>query len=275
MDDNNQPALLLASGIQTTVSEPTLSQFQEFLERQKYERERYKREHEVKPVEFSALTAVETNESRLAREERDAERAAIRADRERYERFKELKRSAGDRYRFCTLENFETARPQQGKVIKALYDYLDADFPGSVILYGPVGTGKDHLAFAVCFAAVKSGRTVKWINGQNFFGTVRDAMDTDRSESSIIADLVRPNLLCLSDPLPPVGALTQHQATMLYRLVDARYSKGVPTICTVNVASDTEADERMGAATWDRLCHDAYKIACNWPTYRKPAKQIG
>jgi DNA replication protein DnaC len=71
-----------------------------------------------------------------------------------------------------------------------------------------------------------------------------------------------------------VGALTQHQATMLYRLVDARYSKGVPTICTVNVASDAEADERMGAATWDRLCHDAWKFNCNWPTYRKPAREI-
>jgi DNA replication protein DnaC len=273
MEDNNQPALVLASGIVAT--EPTLREVADFNARRQAERERHERETTTtKPVEFSALTAVESEENRKAREERDEKRAAMRAERERFQRQADLIHAAGGRYRFCTLENFETTRPEQGKVIKALYDYLDADFPGSVILYGPVGTGKDHLAFAVCFAAVKSGRTVKWINGQNFFGTVRDAMDTDRSEASIIADFVRPNLLCLSDPLPPVGALTQHQATMLYRLVDARYSKGVPTICTVNVASDAEADERMGAATWDRLCHDAWKFNCNWPTYRKPAREI-
>ena len=90
----------------------------------------------------------------------------------------------------------------------------------------------------------------------------------------MIAELARPDVLCLSDPLPPVGALTQFQATMLYRLVDARYSRGVPTICTVNVADDAEADERMGVPTWDRLCHGAWKLHCAWPTYRRPAREV-
>jgi DNA replication protein DnaC len=249
--------------------------FAEFAEKKAREHERYIREHEVNPLEFSdltALTAVETDEARQAREARESQRAEQRAAGERMQRYIDLVKTAGNRYHNCTLDSFQCTRPAQNSVVDALRDYIANDCNESLILYGPVGTGKDHLAFAVCRCAVKTGKTVKWVNGQAWFGIVRDAMDTDRSEASLIADLSRPALLCLSDPLPPVGALTQHQATMLYRVIDTRYSKGLPTICTVNVANDQEADERMGAATWDRLCHDAYKLSCNWPTYRKPAR---
>lgn len=209
-----------------------------------------------------------------ARERKAAERAELRRKAEILLRFKSMVFAAGSRYEDCTLGNFVCREPQQRKVVTALREYVAADSPEGVILFGPVGTGKDHLAFAVCREAVRAGKSVAWINGQKWFGLIRDAMDTDKSEAAIIADLSRPELLCLSDPLPPVGALTQFQATMLYRLVDARYARGVPTICTINVANDAEADERMGAATWDRLTHGAWKLHCAWPTYRKPAREI-
>jgi DNA replication protein DnaC len=208
------------------------------------------------------------------REHRYEERAAELLRAELVKRAKELVSDAGDRYRNCTLANFTCDMPQQRKVVAALSEYLEGARRDNVILYGPVGTGKDHLAFAVAKLAVKAGQSVRWINGQKWFGLIRDAMDTDRSESSIVRELTQPDLVCLSDPLPPVGPLTQFQATMLYRLVDARYSRGVPTICTINVADDAEADERMGAATWDRLCHGAWKLHCGWPTYRKPTREL-
>lgn len=228
----------------------------------------------VRP-DFSHLSFV--NESPEIAAERDAkiaEQAEARRLSELNHRFHDLVLAAGRRYLGCTLTNFETPTNGHKQIVKALSEYISNDSREGVILYGPVGTGKDHLAFAVCRAATKAGRTVRWINGQQWFGAVRDAMDTDRSEASLVSELARPEVLCISDPLPPVGALTQHQATMLYRLIDARYSKGLPTVCTINVSSDQEADERMGAATWDRLTHDAYKLFCNWPSYRKPAREV-
>ena len=59
-----------------------------------------------------------------------------------------------------------------------------------------------------------------------------------------------------------------------YRVVRARTDSGLATICTVNVSSDQEADDRMGAPTWDRLTQGAWKIHCPWPTHRKPTKVI-
>ncbi len=227
-----------------------------------------------RPTFANLESTPETDERAAEREAKFAKRAEQRRLGELCQRAIDLTNAAGQRYRDCTLENFNCALPQQGRVTDALRKYIANDSSESVILYGPVGTGKDHLAFAVCRSAIKAGKIVRWINGQQWFGAVRDAMDTDRSEASLVSELARPDVLCISDPLPPVGALTQHQATMLYRLIDARYSKGLPTVCTINVSSDQEADERMGAATWDRLTHDAWKLFCNWPSYRKPAREV-
>ncbi len=228
----------------------------------------------VQPTYTHLQPTPETAERAAEREAKLAQRAEQRRQSELMQRRLDLIIAAGNRYKGCTVDSFQCAVPQQGRVVDAVRKYLDSESSESVVLYGPVGTGKDHLAFAICREAVKAGKTVRWVNGQQWFGSVRDAMDTDRTEASLVSELARPDVLCISDPLPPVGALTQHQATMLYRLIDARYSKGVPTVCTINVSSDQEADERMGAATWDRLTHDALKCFCNWPSYRKPAREV-
>lgn len=235
------------------------------------------REHLPTPerVKFSPFEHhPESATERQDREANERERAQKRLNAELSQRYTDLLRAAGERYRTCTLESFACSAPQQKKVVAALRGHLASDSTDSVIFFGPVGTGKDHLAFALCRSAIRAGKTVSWINGQKWFGVIRDAMDTAKTEDSLISELARPDVLCLSDPLPPVGALTQHQATMLYRLVDARYSRNRPTICTINVGSDTEADERLGAATWDRLCHGALRLNCKWETYRKPSRDV-
>lgn len=191
----------------------------------------------------------------------------------------ELGKTAGERYRGCRLETFEMKNAYQRRVVENLREYIE-DVPGrmqdreGLVLFGPVGTGKDHLAYSLAIVAASQAFTIKWLNGQEWFGRIRDAMDTSETESSIIGEAARNDILVFSDPLPPVGDLSQHQATMLYRAIEARYSRGKITITTINVADDNEADRRMGAATWDRLCHGAWKIHCRWPSYRKPSREI-
>lgn len=186
-----------------------------------------------------------------------------------------------DRYRGCTLESFETSDAKQVAAVEALREYLagidlDRSLPPGLLLYGPCGTGKDHLAIAVCLEAMsKHGLSCGRINGSEWFGDLRDQMDNGgKSEASIIARLAKPSFLLVSDPLPPFGALTQFQATMLYRLVEKRYYLGKPTILTVNVKDGKEAEDRMGAPTWDRLKDGVWVIACNWPSHRKPARVV-
>jgi DNA replication protein DnaC len=215
------------------------------------------------------LAKREAEERRYAEAERASERRAA---------WEALCETAGARYSTCRLSNFTADTPLKLRVLETVREY-SADIKArreGLVLYGPVGTGKDHLAFAVARQAIGAFQTVGWINGQDWFGELRDAMDDDGStEAAAIRRLRKPDWLVVSDPVPPVGNLTQHQATMLYRVVNARYSDGKPTIVTVNVAGDEEADERMGTAVWDRLCHDAWKVHCRWGSFRKPAREVG
>lgn len=184
---------------------------------------------------------------------------------------------AGDRYRGCTLDNYAISTTKQQRVVDHLRMYLgnlDENLAAcrGIVLYGPVGTGKDHLLFAVLREIVKRREdvTVCWKNGQDWFGDVRDAMDADVPEAKLMRGLTKAKVAVISDPLPPIGGLGNHMATMLYRVIDDRYNAQLPTFVSVNVKDNAEADERMGVATWDRLCGGAYKIHCSWPSHRKP-----
>lgn len=214
------------------------------------------------------------------REAHDAKQALTQQRAERQGMFTKLTMATGSRYSDCTLDRYEIKNERQQKAVDAVREYAAtileriSEVQG-LVFYGPAGTGKDHLAFFVAASAiVNHGKAAIFINGQDWFGDLRDGMDDGTKERSVIDRLAWAPLLILSDPLPPFGDLTQHQASMLYRLVNARYSRGNPTICTVNVASDDEADKRMGVQTWDRLCHGAWKIKCAWPSYRKPARVV-
>lgn len=223
--------------------------------------------------------------------EQIAERQAQQAGFEAAEREAEISRNlnsfyaaAGDRYRSCTFDGWEYSKTPkhaeyQRKVLSAVRSYAAAvclrTSGEGLVLYGPCGTGKDHLAVVVAATAIRAGLSVRYINGQDWFGSIRDAMDTDGlSEAQIINRVARYDVAVISDPLPPIGSLSQHQATMLYRAVQNRYAAGKPTIVTLNVSSDDEADSRIGVPTWDRIRHGALSVLCRWPSYRNPAREI-
>jgi DNA replication protein DnaC len=208
---------------------------------------------------------------------RDAEIAEREAEREQYaraDRWRALCRARGDRYADCRLGNFAVTGEHQRKAVVSLGFYCEeiedriADGE-NVILFGPKGTGKDHLAMALCRAAIAAGKHVVWQNGMDLFGDIRDAMDSGDAERALVGRLVAPDVLYLSDPLPPIGNLTEFQSGMLFRILDGRYSRRKPIFCTVNVASGTELDARMGPQNGDRLRDGAMAIPCDWPSYRK------
>lgn len=193
----------------------------------------------------------------------------------------------GDRrqYAGCSIDtwHFDPDRKVvQSNIVNGVADYI-AELPANfkagvnVLLYGPPGTGKDFLATCIVREAIqKHGHSAAFVNGIDLFVRLRGTFgdESRRNESDVIAEACRPQWLVLSDPLPPVGNLTDYQAAMLYRLMDERSSHLKPTIVTVNVENGDEAVKRMGAPTWDRIKHGSWTFACNWPSFRKPVKSF-
>lgn len=180
----------------------------------------------------------------------------------------------GERYANCTLENYAIDSQPQSQAVQKICEYIakiqDRINKGmNLILFGPKGTGKDHLLSVAVREAIRNDFTVLWRNGMDLFGDVRDLFDRKMSEKEFLDKLVRPNVLYISDPLPPVGKLTEFQMTMLFRLLDARYSRMRPVWCSVNVSGPAEAEERLASQNVDRLRDGALAIHCNWESYRR------
>jgi DNA replication protein DnaC len=164
----------------------------------------------------------------------------------------------------------------QRRVVTALKDYADdmaahAKAGRGVVLLGGVGCGKDHLLAALARVAIERYHaSTEWIRGVDLFSRFRDAIRRDADEESIVGPLCSAPVLVVSDPLPPVGAMTEFQAAAFLRIIDERYRMLRPTWLSINVASGAESDQRMGAQVSDRLRDGGLCLYCDWPSYRKP-----
>lgn len=138
-----------------------------------------------------------------------------------------------------------------------------------LVLYGSVGTGKDHLMAAVLYAAAKQGHSCRWVNGQEVFGDFRDRIDTKRRDEESFRELCAPSVLAISDPLPPTGSLGNWDIANLYRILDRRYRSLRCTWVTINVATVDEANAQLSAPVFDRIREQAELVPCFWPSFRK------
>jgi DNA replication protein DnaC len=213
----------------------------------------------------------ETPEERRLRfdAETAAERKALRQ-----QQWERLLAQRGERYRDCRLHTFECSEGSQQAVVKQLVGFCHSIGENigkgrGLILFGPKGTGKDHLAMACARAAIAAFCSLRWVNGADLFGDFRDAMGSGERESDLLAKYTGPDVLWISDPLPPAGSLTEFQTTTLFRLLDRRYSHRLGTWITVNVAGASELEQRIGAQNFDRLRDGALVLHCNWKSYRR------
>ena len=190
----------------------------------------------------------------------------------------QLNRKIGRRYQDATLENYRTETIEQTTAVKILQDYArnireNIAAGCGIVLFGPSGTGKDHLFAGLAKVAITRGICPMWINGVDLHALMRDAIQQDLRETSVIEPLAKAELLVLSDPLPPSGVLNDYQTATMYRLIDQRYKNMLPVWCSLNVADGNEARSRIGAATVDRLIDGTLSIECKWKSYRRKRGQ--
>ena len=191
--------------------------------------------------------------------------------------WRELIEVRGKRYQACRIGNFETKHDSQKKAVERLAEFASKmaemiQEGRGVLLFGAKGTGKDHLAMGLAYAAVHAGKRVHWINGADMRGDVRDSTKMDDLERDYVSKLLRPDVLWISDPLPVSGVLTDAQQDRLFRVLDARYSRLKPTWVTVNVSSRDELELRLGPQNSDRLRDGSLAVFCDWPSYRDTLK---
>lgn len=179
----------------------------------------------------------------------------------------------GSRYAHAELSNYEIYDAKQRAVIEDVKTFAmemeeRTKGGGGLLLYGGVGTGKDHVIAALLKIAIaRYGFSAKWTDGRKLFADARKAIG-DEAETEFLRKLTRPYILAISDPQPPQGDLTDFQSSLLRDVIDRRYRDCKPTWMTTNLDRKDDAIAMLSAPVIDRINHDVTKFFFDWQSYR-------
>jgi len=141
----------------------------------------------------------------------------------------------------------------------------------NILLFGPSGTGKSHLAAALGTALVDAGRRVLFTRTTDLVQKLQAAR-RDLTLPAMLAKLDRFDCLVLDD----LGYVRKDQAetTVLFELIAERYErKSLITTCNqpFSAWNDIFPDPAMTVAAIDRLVHHATVLELNTESYRRRA----
>jgi DNA replication protein DnaC len=173
-----------------------------------------------------------------------------------------------------TLENFDFDFNQKinQKLVRdlATCHFIREKYP--VIIVGPCGTGKTHLAQALGFCAIQKGHDVYCTKQTELSDELQGAKACGQY-SKKLKMLSKIKLLIIDDfGLKP---LLPSQEEVLHDLISERYELS-STIITSNLAvsewHEAFTNKLLGSATIDRLRHNAYELELDGKSYRSVCK---
>jgi DNA replication protein DnaC len=169
-----------------------------------------------------------------------------------------------------TLEEFDFGfQPSLDvKLIKALADCEFVAKHETILLVGPPGVGKSHLATALGVKACMRGYTVLFTTIQHLASQLGAAV-ADLSVEKLITQYVEADLIILDElGFTPLNKIV---ADYVFRIVSERYERGA-IILTSNkpfeLWGEMFADPILATAVLDRLVHHAHIIPIAGESYR-------
>ena len=138
-----------------------------------------------------------------------------------------------------------------------------------VFFIGPSGTGKTHLAKALCHQACRKHLSAAFYSFHRFFNELEKA-ELKNQLATLIKKLIKVDLLVIDDFA--FKKINAKSSEYLYTIVDARYAVKSIILTSNRAITDWPAvfpDPLMANAIMDRIAHHSYQIIIKGESYRK------
>ncbi len=161
------------------------------------------------------------------------------------------------------------------KTIQALADLAFIERKENIILLGPSGTGKTHLAIALGYLATQHNLKVRFMTAADLILQLETARRQGRYQEVMRRAVMGPSLLIIDE----IGylPLSGDQANLFFQVIAKRYETG-SVILTSNL-SFGEWEQTFGgnaaltSAMLDRLLHHSHVIQIRGDSYRLKDKR--
>lgn len=169
-----------------------------------------------------------------------------------------------------TLESFDFSfQPSiKREQIESLHELGFVDRKENIVLLGPPGVGKTHLAISLAIASAQRGRRVYYGTLVDLISSLEQAQAAGRLAQRL-AVLTHPSLLVVDE----IGYLpiTHTGAVLFFQLMSRRYEKA-STVLTSNKDfeqwGEVLGDDVMAAALIDRVLHHCHLVNIRGNSYR-------
>jgi DNA replication protein DnaC len=169
--------------------------------------------------------------------------------------------------------SFATGAPRQQ--IQELASLAFVERAENIVMLGPSGTGKTHLAIALGLLAAQRGWKVRFTTAADLIITLEAAHRQGRIKETMQRIVASPKLIIIDEiGYLPLG---REQANLFFQVVARRYEKG-SLILTSNLAFGSwdeafASDAVLTAAMLDRILHHATVVQITGESYRLKDKR--